>query len=424
MSVLRVGLLLAACVVFSCTTASAWILSNGTNAASGEDLFGTWLPLISKQNEFPTVIATDSASGAGGSAGYLSSGTVRQSSLGASSLANIDGLSVGQVQTEGSAQAEFSDTGPTNSFLDRVSSWAIIRLDIKYEGYVLSDLDFGISNTSAGVTVQGGGDTFSVTFGNTRGDTGPVELDLNVTDTREPDRPFGYRYLSDRSVQVLVHLFDTDIGEAFPDFTASTHSATTLTDGHSEGRDALGSAAYFTRVPISVAACPTGGLVCYDNYTYGDPLPELIEGDFNFDGEVDELDIDLLTNEILTTSGSIDEGDAVLPASSFLFDITLDGLVDSGDTNYLIRDVIGTEYGDANLDLKVDLLDLDILGANFGSSGGWGEADFNGDNTVDLLDLDILGTYFGFDGTSGAAIPEPHSLLLAVVALCGLRRRN
>lgn len=70
--------------------------------------------------------------------------------------------------------------------------------------------------------------------------------------------------------------------------------------------------------------------------------------------------------------------------------------------------------GDANSDGKVDLLDLDILGSNFGSTGGtFGTGDFNEDGVVDLLDLDILGSNFG--AMASTSIPEPAGVLLMLV---------
>ena len=75
--------------------------------------------------------------------------------------------------------------------------------------------------------------------------------------------------------------------------------------------------------------------------------------------------------------------------------------------------------GDANGDGVVDLLDLDILGTNFGASPAtFAQGDFNGDNVVDLLDLDILGTNFG-NGSSNA-VPEPGSLFLLTLGFASL----
>jgi hypothetical protein len=80
--------------------------------------------------------------------------------------------------------------------------------------------------------------------------------------------------------------------------------------------------------------------------------------------------------------------------------------------------------GDANGDGTVDLLDLDILGANFGlSPATFAEGDFNGDNVVDLLDLDILGGNFGATAPANA-VPEPTSLLMASLLLLGAASRR
>lgn len=77
--------------------------------------------------------------------------------------------------------------------------------------------------------------------------------------------------------------------------------------------------------------------------------------------------------------------------------------------------------GDANGDGTVDLLDLDILGSNFGSSPATlAQGDFNSDNVVDLLDLDILGSNFGATLGSSTAIPEPASCLLILMTGVGM----
>ena len=79
---------------------------------------------------------------------------------------------------------------------------------------------------------------------------------------------------------------------------------------------------------------------------------------------------------------------------------------------------------DFNGDGTVDLLDLDILGANFDGPGTPSTGDANGDGTVDLLDLDILGNEFG-QSASATSTPEPTSALLAGLALTvGLTRRR
>ena len=79
---------------------------------------------------------------------------------------------------------------------------------------------------------------------------------------------------------------------------------------------------------------------------------------------------------------------------------------------------------DFNDDGKVDLLDLDILGTNFGMMGDQSMGDANGDGEVDLLDLDILGMNFGNMAMPSAAVPEPTAAILAVFAAIPLLGRR
>lgn len=93
-----------------------------------------------------------------------------------------------------------------------------------------------------------------------------------------------------------------------------------------------------------------------------------------------------------------------------------------------------TVLGDANMDYEVGLLDLDLIGRNFGLPAfGWTQGDFNGDGTVGMLDLDALGAHFGeraLPSSGGGAafapaVPEPGAAaLLALGALGVLRRRS
>ncbi len=65
-----------------------------------------------------------------------------------------------------------------------------------------------------------------------------------------------------------------------------------------------------------------------------------------------------------------------------LFDLTGDGLVDSLDVDELVLNILGTLYGDANLDRTVDGLDFILWNANKFQAGGWRKGDFNGDAIV------------------------------------------
>lgn len=76
--------------------------------------------------------------------------------------------------------------------------------------------------------------------------------------------------------------------------------------------------------------------------------------------------------------------------------------------------------GDANLDMAVNVGDLSILVANWGSTtGDWLHGDFNGDVEVNVGDLSVLVANWG-----GAAVPEPATIgLILFGALAAIRRR-
>ncbi len=103
-----------------------------------------------------------------------------------------------------------------------------------------------------------------------------------------------------------------------------------------------------------------------------------IRGDFDADGELGVADIDLLCAAI--SSGSHD----------VTFDLTGDGLVDVADMNEMIMGVVGTLFGDANLDGSVDVSDFAVINANrFTFATSWGAGNFNCDGAVDASDFAI-----------------------------------
>ena len=102
----------------------------------------------------------------------------------------------------------------------------------------------------------------------------------------------------------------------------------------------------------------------------------------------------------------------------------------------MIGDLGVANYGDANLDGHVDLLDFNVLATNFGAQGGgWAAGDFNEDGNIDLLDFNLLASHFGQDlqpapnmltlGFGGASVPEPApAMFFTSLGMLSLARRE
>jgi hypothetical protein len=123
----------------------------------------------------------------------------------------------------------------------------------------------------------------------------------------------------------------------------------------------------------------------YRQIKIGQLAPAALEGDFNNDSVVNVTDIDLLCDEIFTPTGDNS------------FDVTGDSQVNSDDLTELVEGILGTNYGDTDVDSDVDLSDLGNLATSYGatSSVGWGQGDFDCDDDVDLSDLGNLATFYG-----------------------------
>jgi hypothetical protein len=155
-----------------------------------------------------------------------------------------------------------------------------------------------------------------------------------------------------------------------------------------------------------------------------------LRGDFNLDGTINALDIDRLALA------------AHNEPSNLFFDLNSDGRVtftvsppgapNTSDSDVLIREILQTRYGDADLNGQVFLSDLTKLATNYRQPGqfGWAQGNFNGSQEagtsatprVFLSDLTALATNWRFGVGSGAAIaaiPEPSSLsLVFCLAVC------
>lgn len=132
---------------------------------------------------------------------------------------------------------------------------------------------------------------------------------------------------------------------------------------------------------------------------------------------------------------------AIFPSPGFgVADYNGDGVSDLLDldilgSNFGLKGGATFEQGDANDDGNVDLLDLDVLGGNFGQFQV--PCDLNGDGEIDLLDVEIVGqldidvdAYMEccggpiVHGGVAVATPEPSSAALVILGLAALGRRR
>lgn len=188
--------------------------------------------------------------------------------------------------------------------------------------------------------------------------------------------------------------------------------------------------------------------------------------DINGDGRVGWADLIGLENELIVGGASqaaLDEYDAMLlrrgnvnqqfGTDSFDIDAAFDrfgtddwfadidssGTVDQTDVGLLVGTILGTHFGDANLDRRVDEFDLSILADNWQAADTrWGLADFTGDEVTDEDDLIVLAeNWFAHDpgaapisaeqllASFGVDIPEPGTLAaFAMVFVLVTRRRT
>ncbi len=114
-----------------------------------------------------------------------------------------------------------------------------------------------------------------------------------------------------------------------------------------------------------------------------------VQGDFDGDGVTNVADITLLYEQLQS------------PTPDSAFDLNGDGSITEVDRDILVLDIIGTTYGDADLDRvfdSADLVRLMQLGEyedGIPGNSTWDEGDFNGDGDFDASDLILAQQYIG-----------------------------
>jgi hypothetical protein len=116
-----------------------------------------------------------------------------------------------------------------------------------------------------------------------------------------------------------------------------------------------------------------------------------VQGDFNGNGSLDANDIDIIFAAIRNSS------------MNPIYDLNGDSDIDGDDSDYLIKDVMYTWYGDANLDGEFESGDLvDVLAAGeyedeIEDNSGWAEGDWNGDADFDSSDHVVASADGGYE---------------------------
>lgn len=110
---------------------------------------------------------------------------------------------------------------------------------------------------------------------------------------------------------------------------------------------------------------------------------------------------------------------------------TSGGPIDQTDVDTMLSIILGTRYGDANLDTIVNINDFAALAANFNLPGGWAVGNFNGNASVEISDFALLAANFNQSGPAFSIsdlfrtnVPEPGLLSLAAGVLAVLSRRK
>lgn len=158
-----------------------------------------------------------------------------------------------------------------------------------------------------------------------------------------------------------------------------------------------------------VQTITAGGLDIPRSIAFMPAFEVSVRGDFDGNGLLDAGDVDLLSITLRA-----DQFDA-------RFDLTEDRVVSNDDQRYWVEELVGTQFGDVDLNGTVEFLDFLVLSANFGQTGGWREGDFDGNGEIDFVDFLILSQNFSNSSeVTASAVPEPNTFSLGAFALLGV----
>ena len=176
------------------------------------------------------------------------------------------------------------------------------------------------------------------------------------------------------------------------------------------GPDGAAFASYFT----------VSGALGQDNYTLT-RVVNTTPGDFDNDGALTAIDIDLLSAEVLAGTNN--------PT----YDVNSDGSVNAEDRNEWVGSIRKTYFGDSNLDGQFDSADFvavftvgEYEDAVAGNST-WAEGDWNGDGDFDSGDFVLAFTEGGYEAgphPAVSSVPEPSACVLFALGMLGFASRR
>ena len=177
----------------------------------------------------------------------------------------------------------------------------------------------------------------------------------------------------------------------------------------------------FASIDTSEAPLP-GGLIWEVAYTQNHVFLGVVPGelpsvDFDKNGKIDVVDIDLLMNEIAAGTNSAS------------FDLSGDGNVNDADRDLWLKDAAAANglagpylLGDSNLDRQVNATDLNVLGLSWQSdTNDWSQGNFTGGG-ANAADLNVVGLNWQRSVAQAAPVPEPSSGLMFLAMSASLIR--